>query len=178
MSNYKDFSSKKELLDLVRGKDDVTFKMIEEILEDEVEHEEDLQMIEQDMESGWDGDKIAGELVKVARDLVAYRSYAIMRDGRTKAGIEFKSGERINVVSYDRNYPYLMRLQTSDGRTMALPPSSAYRVLSGFPKPPSVSTLMKWSDDGVARAVDGARVEPDGISPSGAPSWLLVMGMI
>lgn len=50
------------------------------------------------------------------------------------------------------------------------------RVKSVF-KEPSLATLEKWSD-GVSKAVDGARVEPDGYSPDGAPSWLLVCGLI
>ena len=45
-------------------------------------------------------------------------------------------------------------------------------------KRPSVATLEKWIDRGVAKATDGCRVEPDGRCPHGAESWLLVLGMI
>jgi bacterioferritin len=38
------------LLDFIKGKDPVTYNMSVEILEDEVEHEEDLQAIQEDME--------------------------------------------------------------------------------------------------------------------------------
>lgn len=41
----------KKLLDFVKGKDDITQKIILEILEDEVEHEEDLQAMLEDMKA-------------------------------------------------------------------------------------------------------------------------------
>jgi hypothetical protein len=50
------------------------------------------------------------------------------------------------------------------------------RVTSVF-KEPSIASLENWSC-GIAKAVDGAKVEPDGYSPDGAPSWLLVCGLI
>lgn len=45
-------------------------------------------------------------------------------------------------------------------------------------KRPSENTLWKWSDEGIAKAVDGCRVEPDGKCKHGYPSWLLVEGLI
>lgn len=45
-------------------------------------------------------------------------------------------------------------------------------------KPPTVSTLQKWSDDGTAKATDGCKVEPDGTCSHGHKSWLLVLGYI
>ncbi len=57
-------------------------------------------------------------------------------------------------------------------------PLRAVNTLSGFTKPPSMNTLEKWSNDGVAKSVTGARVEPDGYGPDGSPSWLLVLGFI
>lgn len=43
---------------------------------------------------------------------------------------------------------------------------------------PSLSTLERWSFDGVAKATDGCRVEPDGTCPHGCKSWLIVLGYI
>jgi len=43
---------------------------------------------------------------------------------------------------------------------------------------PSWETLRKWSEDGIARATDGCKVEPDGHCPHGCQSWLLVRGVI
>ena len=45
-------------------------------------------------------------------------------------------------------------------------------------KAPSIKTMEKWSFDGVAKSVLGAKVEPDGVDSLGSPSWLLALGMI
>jgi hypothetical protein len=44
--------------------------------------------------------------------------------------------------------------------------------------PPTLATMERWSDNGIARATDGCRVEPDGTCCHGHKSWLLVMGCI
>lgn len=46
------------------------------------------------------------------------------------------------------------------------------------PKPPAQSTLRRWARDGIAKATDGCRVEPDGRCEHGKPSWLLELGLI
>lgn len=43
---------------------------------------------------------------------------------------------------------------------------------------PTARTLMRWDMDGIAKATDGCRVEPDGKCPHGHRSWLLVAGFI
>jgi len=43
-------------------------------------------------------------------------------------------------------------------------------------KHPSLQTMERWSCDGVAKALDGCRVEPDGTCKHGMPSWLLYLG--
>jgi len=43
---------------------------------------------------------------------------------------------------------------------------------------PSEETLREWMIDGVCEAIDGCRVEPDGVCPHGKPSWLLAFGLI
>ena len=45
-------------------------------------------------------------------------------------------------------------------------------------KPPSIKTMEKWMENGVAKATDGCRVEPDGYCPHGKPSWLIQLGVI
>lgn len=45
-------------------------------------------------------------------------------------------------------------------------------------KQPSIKTMEKWMETGVARATDGCKVEPDGYCPHGKPSWLIAMGLI
>lgn len=45
-------------------------------------------------------------------------------------------------------------------------------------KAPSVKTMERWMMDGVARATDGCRVEPDGTCCHGKKSWMLILGCI
>ena len=45
-------------------------------------------------------------------------------------------------------------------------------------KIPSLATMEKWMSNGVAKATDGCRVEPDGTCSHGKPSWLLQLGLI
>ena len=51
------------------------------------------------------------------------------------------------------------------------------RITSAF-KVPSVSTLERYSFDGVCKTPTGQRTEPDGYGIDGSPSWLLVMSLI
>jgi len=46
------------------------------------------------------------------------------------------------------------------------------------PKPPGHKALERMVFDGIAKAVDGCRVEPDGTCEHGKPSWLLALGLI
>lgn len=43
---------------------------------------------------------------------------------------------------------------------------------------PTEKTLWKWSDDGVAKTLMGTRIEPDGATADGCPSWLIALGLI
>lgn len=52
------------------------------------------------------------------------------------------------------------------------------RTVMKCKKPPTIGTMSKWMADGIARATDGCRVEPDGECPHGCKSWLLVLGYI
>ena len=45
-------------------------------------------------------------------------------------------------------------------------------------KPPTLKTCEKYMDSGISRAIDGCRIEPDGICQHGKPSWLLALGYI
>ncbi len=45
-------------------------------------------------------------------------------------------------------------------------------------KAPSIATMEKWSDSGIAKATDGCRVEPDGSCPHGHSSWMIKLGVI
>jgi hypothetical protein len=56
--------------------------------------------------------------------------------------------------------------------------SNAHKWLTGFTPTPSMGTLERWSDNGIAKTVTGQKTEPDGYGSDGSPSWLLVLGMI
>ena len=101
----------------------------------------------------------------------------LLRDAKNKNG-EFKAGEKLKIVKYGKDYPYSVQLVAQNGRTISFLAEGAWKKLRGFPKPPSISTVERWNEEGVARSVDGQRVEPDGYSPDGAPSWCLVLGLI
>jgi hypothetical protein len=50
--------------------------------------------------------------------------------------------------------------------------------LKGIAKPPTLNTLEKRMFDGISRSVTGKKVEADGYSYDGSPSWELVLGFI
>lgn len=45
-------------------------------------------------------------------------------------------------------------------------------------KEPSLASLERQMNDGVVKATDGCRVEPDGHCPHGHVSWLIYLGYI
>ncbi len=45
-------------------------------------------------------------------------------------------------------------------------------------KRPSVATMERWMDNGIAPTPDGCEVEPDGTCEHGFRSWLVIFGMI
>jgi len=126
---------------------------------------------------------VAVELVKMAKELLAGASVGtrvrLLRDLHvTKTGAEFKAGEEVTVMEYTKQYPWMVKLEGEGGKRVNMLVENASKSIAGFPTPPSLKTMEKWSNDGAAKSIDGARVEPDGFSPSGAPSWMLVVGVI
>ena len=101
----------------------------------------------------------------------------LLRDAKNKNG-EFKTGERLKITGYSNKYPWTVRTETADGRKISFLVEGAWKNLRGFPKPPSMNTVEKWHENGISRSIDGQKVEPDGFSPNGAPSWCLVLGLI
>lgn len=104
----------------------------------------------------------------------------VMVDGKTEAGpwalmcleCHFNNGCGLGTGKGQR-YEY----QADSGRWAKMIPASEAKPTKSR-KPPSLATLERWSNDGVAKAVDGCRVEPDGICEHGSPSWLLKLGVI
>jgi hypothetical protein len=58
--------------------------------------------------------------------------------------------------------------------TISLMPAWA-RTITDLPTEAEISS---WITDSVVEATDGEKVEPDGYSPDGAPSWLLALGLV
>lgn len=103
---------------------------------------------------------------------------------RLKMDIRLKTGEVVPqgstaTVEFDPDNPALAILKV-EGRDQPVKVSTVnlHSYLAGFNMRPSMSTLEKWSNDGVARSVAGQRVEPDGWDSRGTPSWLLVLGFV
>lgn len=118
---------------------------------------------------------------RIAKNVIAYQ-YRLIKDVKTKRGAEFKRGDRVKLTQYNKSYPYTVKFERLDpakaGETMSLLVQIAYKYVTGMPKPPGMRQLGNWMEEGRAKAVDGKVVELDGTSPSGAPSWLLVLGLI
>jgi hypothetical protein len=64
-------------------------------------------------------------------------------------------------------------VSTEDGRRISTRDLKAVGL-----KMPGLKTLEKYSSEGIAKSVFGARVEPDGVDAEGSPSWLLFAGLI
>lgn len=56
--------------------------------------------------------------------------------------------------------------------------TNAHKWLPKFNKVPSERVLSTYVDSGIAKTVLGNKTEPDGHDSFGAPSWLLVLGLI
>jgi hypothetical protein len=69
----------------------------------------------------------------------------------------------------------MMDTQTQTCPTCGRPAGQRHKVTT---KRPSFAKLERWLEDGVARATDGCRVEPDGKCPHGHNSWLVRLGLI
>ena len=113
------------------------------------------------------------------------------KKGKLKKDIKLKTGDVIPAgtsvgVEFDRRKPEraLLTLDFStDNRDYTVDPlkmsaGKLYLYVAGFGKPPSIKTMMNWTNDGVAKSVTGKKVAPDGVGPDGSPSWLMVLGYI
>ena len=54
----------------------------------------------------------------------------------------------------------------------------AIQVIGKEVKQPSMKSLERMVFNGIAKATDGCKVEPDGVCPHGCKSWLLEVGLI
>ena len=110
--------------------------------------------------------------------LAAEKTYTASKDLKFKDGTTLAKGTVVT-VSYEgtREKAESMTLN-HDGTTHKIRIENGHKYLKGFPKPPNISTLEKWSEEGIGKTPSGYQTEEDGHGPDGSPSWLLVMGLI
>lgn len=81
--------------------------------------------------------------------------------------------EKIRVWSPERGYRSLKEGIEFSQYKEKFP--SAVRIVK---KAPGIKTLERYTMEGIARATDGCRIEPDGVCQHGHPSWLLCLNFI
>ncbi len=96
----------------------------------------------------------------------------------TVANVEFR-----NVADDGRKVDFMVvtiaeGTELSPGDVLESTLTFKSRNYTNFFKAPSMASLEKWSDDGIAKTVTGKRTEPDGYGDDNSPSWLLALGMI
>jgi len=109
--------------------------------------------------------------------IVEARSYRLKRDVANKRGDSIESGSRVS-LSWPGRSGARTELTDDAGNMVTVHTENLHNYVSGISRPPSIRVMEKWMFDGVAKSVTGKRVEPDGIGPDGAPSWMLVFGII
>lgn len=104
--------------------------------------------------------------------------------------LKLKNGDTIPVgtrcdLKFSCEYPYNVVIACptvgASGRSYQAQPAKIGPLSTAKTfgmKAPGIRAMEKWSDDGIARSMLGAKVEPDGCDPNGSPSWLLVLGYI
>lgn len=113
--------------------------------------------------------------------LTEAKSRITKQDITSKKGVTVAKGAEVTLSwksSSGAEQPQLTRITDSSGNTVAVRTANLDKYVSGISKAPSIKTLEKWSDDGVAKSVLGAKVEPDGWDDDESPSWMLAMGLI
>lgn len=72
--------------------------------------------------------------------------------------------------------PDRVTVTADDGTAATIRATTALRA-AGI-EIPDVEALEEWAHDTVCETPTGDTVEPDGYGPDGAPSWLLILGLI
>jgi hypothetical protein len=120
-------------------------------------------------------------------DSIAATTRTLKRDVKLKDGRLFPSGTPVTVKFLDETESkrgHLCELSGCQHSTQPLGVQSwktttarLSTTVSGFTEP-SVNTMEKWVNDGVAKTMTGKECEPDGYGDDNSPSWLLVLGLI
>ncbi|MEI8136400.1 MAG: hypothetical protein WCH21_03640 [Bacteroidota bacterium] len=65
----------------------------------------------------------------------------------------------------------------SESTTICYVAGKRVRITSAFVAP-SIAKMEQWNSEGGCKTPAGEWTEPDGYGESGAPSWLMVLGLI
>lgn len=77
--------------------------------------------------------------------------YTALKDTKFKDGTTLAKGTSVTVTySGNRDKSQYMTLN-HDGTTHTVSIEKGYKFLKGYPKPPSMATLEKWSDEGIGK---------------------------
>ena len=106
------------------------------------------------------------------------KNITLKRPVKLKSGVSFDVGAKMVVEfvtdkgpsGHERSYMQITHPVSGESYKTA--------NWSGYFTPPSVATMQRWSDSGIAKSVTGGKCEMDGYSDDGAPSWMLALGMI
>jgi hypothetical protein len=104
----------------------------------------------------------------------------LLRDVKLKSGVTIPKGTPVEVKwlpEHDKGY-YFAQIVPEGFDPYKTAIRTLFTVVSGFPKPPTMSTLDNWVRNAKAKTPSGQSTEPDGWGNDGSPSWLLVMGLI
>ena len=110
------------------------------------------------------------------------KNITIKHPVKLKSGVQFDAGAKM-VVEFvtDEFNPNSNSGRSINFMRITHPVSGESYKTANWSKyftPPSVATMQRWSDSGIAKSVSGGKCEMDGYSADGAPSWMLALGMI
>lgn len=105
------------------------------------------------------------------------KTYHAKSEIKLKSGEVIKLGDRIDFIRVSDTKGGVHVHVPALNRELKLSMTTFVKRILGK-KVPSIRTLEKWSDDGIARSILGKKVEPDGYDSDGFPSWLVALGMI
>ena len=113
--------------------------------------------------------------------LTEAKSFTTKRDITSKKGGTIPKGAKVTLSWKDldgKDRAHMTRVVDDAGTSVLVSTESLPDKVSGVTAVPSVRTMEKWSDDGIAKSVLGAKVELDGWDDEGSPSWALAMGLV
>jgi len=113
-----------------------------------------------------------------SRCLTEARSKKLKKDLKLKSGAVHPKGTPVSVSYREVGYRWVAVLQIG-GEEVKVNPKNLHVYIPGFPKPPTIRTLEKQDQTGNYKSVSGKRAyEMDGNSEDGAPTWMLVLGLV